>query len=294
MTNQTDLAIDLAGPVEASPLRAAATKGARELDQFFTPEWAPPRILDHYFGLKGSDFVVDAGCGRGPFLKAVPSGIRAIGVELDPVLAAEAVENTGREVLVGDFRTIALPDIPTAIIGNPPFSREVIDGFVARASELLPENGRCGFILPTSYLSFSSTFSRIAERFSVKSDILPRDLFPRISVPISFYLFTREHVRRHHGFFLFEEANEIRGMPKHVRLALYRGENRRSPWHSAVKSALVALGGRATNSQIYEHIQGKLPRQIETWKDTIRRTLQEGGFVPVGRGEWSLPDQAAA
>ena len=267
---------------------APAQTGTRALDQFFTPEWAAERLVELFFGdLTNTDQVIDAGCGRGPFLKAIPSHIPAFGVEIDPVLAAEARENTGRDVIIGDFRAIAPLQRPTAIIGNPPFSRRIIDGFLAHGHELLPENGRCGFILPASYLSFASTMERIKDRFSVRADSLPRDLFPRISVPISFFLFTKESVRRHRGFVLFDEAAAIRGLAKSVKLALYRGENRQSPWHTAVARTLASLGGRASLDRIYSAMEGRLPRPIATWKDTVRRVLQEGGFVNVARGEWA-------
>lgn len=275
-------------PDIASPVPAART-GSRVLEQYFTPEWAAERLTEKYFADLGRhDQVIDAGCGRGAFLKGLPAHVPAFGVEIDPALASEAAANTGREIVLGDFRTIPFPARPTAIIGNPPFSRPVIDAFIERASLELPENGRCGFILPTSYISFASTMERLKSKFSVRSDVLPRDLFPRISVPISFYLFTRDFVRRHHGFVLFDEAAEIRGMPKNVKLALYRGENRRSPWHTAVTRTLQSLGGRASLAQIYDSMQGKLPRPIETWKDTVRRVLQEGGFSNPARGEWAL------
>ena len=273
-----------------SPTPLPVTRvGDRALEQFFTPEWAAERLVELFFSDLGAhDQVVDAGCGRGAFLKAIPRDIPALGVEIDPLLAREAEANTGREIVLGDFRTIALPARPTAIIGNPPFSRPLIDAFLERAARELPENGRCGFILPSSYLSFASTMDRIKDHFSVRADTLPRDLFPRISVPISFYLFTRDHVRRHHGFVLFDEANEIRGMAKNVKLALYRGEDHKSPWRAAVTGALRNLGGRASLDALYSHMQGKLPRPITTWKDTIRRVLQEGGFRNVARGEWAL------
>lgn len=271
----------------------ATTRGERSLDQFFTAEWAAERLIERYFPDLGlADYVVDAGCGRGPFLKAIPAGIPAVGVEIDEKLAIEARENTGRDVLVGDFRTVALPVGVNTIVGNPPFSRAIIEEFIARGRNILPENGRCGFILPSSFISFSSTLERLMEDFSVRTDILPRDLFPRISCPISFFMFTKERVRRHHGFVLFDEAREISGMPKLVKLALYRGQNRRSPWHSAVTEALRILGGVGTLEAIYAIMQGKRPRAITTWKDTIRRVLQEGGFCNVARGRWSLPAAA--
>lgn len=266
------------------------TTGNRALDQYFTQAWAAERLVDLYFNnLTADDLVIDAGCGRGPFLRAIPPHVPAFGVEIDPQLAAEAKDNTGRSVIVGDFRTVSLPDNVTAILGNPPFSRPVISSFLARGAELLPDNGRCGFILPTSYVSFSSTFDRLRNHFSIRTELLPRDIFPRISVPISFYLFTKSHVRRHFGFVLFNEASEIRDMPKSIKLALRQGERLRSPWLTAVTEALRMLGGRAKLEQIYSVMQGRCPRPIETWKDTIRRVLQEGAFCNVTRGEWALP-----
>ncbi len=280
-------------PLHDAHDREAVAVGNELLDQYLTPEYGAERLLDIYFGdLSRNDLVVDPGCGRGAFLKAVPQFVPAYGVEIDPDLAAEAVANSGRDVLVGDFRTIELPQQPTAVIGNPPFRSELAKAFLARARDILPENGRCGFILPTSHISFASTLQEMLKDWSIQADVLPRDLFPRLRVPISFYLFTKNHLRRHHGFVLFDEASAVRGMPRFAKLALYRGENQRSPWHTVVKEALVRLGGEAPLERIYAAIGGKLPSPITTWKDTVRRVLQEGGFINVTRGVWALPASA--
>jgi site-specific DNA-methyltransferase (adenine-specific) len=153
---------------------------------------------------------------------------------------------------------------------------------------LLPDNGRCGFVLPSSYLSFSSALLRWHDQFSIRQDALPRDLFPRISVPLSFFLFTREKVRRLQGFFLFEECGAIKGSPKHIRLVLKNGQPRTSVWKVAVAEAVRALGGRACLADIYGYLEGKQPRKIQFWRDTVRRVLQEGGFVNLDRGVWAI------
>ncbi len=278
------------GPEWIGPAAPGQTGPNRHFDQFWTPEWAANLIVRKKFGdLTRSDRVVDAGTGRGAFLKAIPSYVPALGVEIDAALAAFAADDTGREVLVGDFRTIPLPYQPTVIVGNPPFSREIAEAFLARSAQLLGDGGRCGFLLPSSFLSFSSTLSRWREHFSIRHELLPRDVFPRISVPLSFYTFTRERgVRRLHGFLLFEECHAVGGAPKPVKLALVRGARRQSVWRVAVEEAMRALGGRATLRELYSFMAGRLPVAIRFWRDTVRRVLQEGGFVNLDRGVWAI------
>jgi hypothetical protein len=263
--------------------------GARGLDQFFTPEWAAYSIVRERFrDLTSADAVVDAGSGRGAWLKAIPREVPACGVEIDPMLAEFAADATGREVLVGDFRTTTLPFQPNVILGNPPFSRSVAEGFLARAAELLPEDGRVGFILPASFLSFSSTLARWQEIFGIRHDCLPRDLFPRIGVPLSFFVFTRSRIRRLYGFMLFDQALAVGGAPKNIRLALTHGGRQKGVWRVAVEEALRTLGGQATLPQIYGYMQGRLPKTIRFWQESVRRVLQEGNFVSVDRGVWRM------
>lgn len=272
---------------------ASGLQPRRDLDQFFTPAWAAEAIIRQKFAaLSADDRVLDPGCGSGAFLRAIPNHVPAIGVEIDPQLAAAAVANSGREVIVGDFRAVELPFRPTVIVGNPPFSREIADSFLARCADELPANGRMGFILPTSYLSFAGTLARWHREFSIAHDCLPRNLFPRISVPLSFFLFTRDRVRRLSGFLLYPEALAVGGTPKNVRLALCEGRPRKGAWRHAVEQAMLALGGAATLPQLYAYLSGRLPKAIHFWRDTVRRVLQEGGFRRVDRGVWELVPSA--
>jgi site-specific DNA-methyltransferase (adenine-specific) len=267
-----------------------------ELSQYFTPAWVPEIIIQrHFCDLSEHDRVIDAGTAqRGEFLRAIPSHVPAIGVEIDPDLAAAASAATGRQVLVGDFRTIDLPFQPTVILGNPPFSRAVAEGFLERAYREMPLTGRCGFILPSSFLSFASTFDTWRSRFSIDKEELPRDLFPRIRVPISFFLFAKQRIRRFRGFFLFDEALAVGQAPKPVRMALIHGTPHGSVWRFAVVQAMKDLGGRATLAQLYSYLSGRCPRAINTWRDTVRRTLQEGGFINVRRGLWQIAEPVGA
>lgn len=128
------------------------------LSQWFTPAWAAVALVDRYFSsLTSSDLVIEPSCGPGAFLQAIPEHVPAIGVEIDPALAALARKNTGRTIITGDFATATLPQGATAIIGNPPFKLPLFEKFLTRASRMLPELGRCGFLLPTYFFRHRHT-----------------------------------------------------------------------------------------------------------------------------------------
>jgi site-specific DNA-methyltransferase (adenine-specific) len=261
---------------------------SRALGQFFCPEYAAKRLVEAFFAdLSAADYVVDAGCGPGAFLKALPWKVPAIGVEIDPDLAERARVETGREVLVGDFRVLPLPKQPTAILGNPPYDFETREAFLLRAADLLPRNGRCGWLLPATALSFASTVERWRQYFSIRTVAVPRDLFPRIAYPLSFVLFSKDGACTLDGFALFDEAADVGRMPKSIKFALVHGRPRESVWRAAVREALTLLGGRGRLADIYSVMALRCPRAIRTWEGTVRRTLQEG-FVNVRRGEWAI------
>ncbi len=264
----------------------------RDLEQFFTPEWAAQRIVEQFFPhLDGDDFVVDPGCGPGAFLKAVPDHVPAIGVEIDPTLAAFARENTGREVLCGDFRTVAFERQPTAVLGNPPWGVDAVTGFLARAYDLFPEDrGEVAFVIPAHRLSYSGPVLELAKRWSIQQTLLPKSIFPRLSLPVVLAQFRKEpqRLRTMVGFFLFNEAEAMKSVPKSLRLLLVKGRKRTSVWRAVVEEAVRALGGRASLDQIYAFVEGRKPRPIATWRDTIRRVLQEGPFDRCSPGTWEL------
>lgn len=131
------------------------------LSQFMTPRWAAALLVEQWFSyLTPADLVLEPTCGDGAFLAAVPADIRIIGVEIDPQLAKQARCDTGRTVLCGDFRTIKLPEKPTAIIGNPPFKISILESLLDRARQWLPDNGRCGLIVSTHMVQTPSTVLR--------------------------------------------------------------------------------------------------------------------------------------
>lgn len=264
------------------------------LHQWFTPEWAADRLLERHFSdLTSTDFVVEPAAGRGAFLKAVPSRVPAIGVELDEDLAREAAAATGRQILVGDFRTIALPCEPTVILGNPPFSADLIDGFLARARNLLPQNGRCGFLLPAYIFQTPRRTLRWAHDWSLDVEIVPRTLFYRSRLPLVFALFVKSSVHTMRGLILFEEAAAVARVGTSARLILVKGRPRRSVWVALVVAMMAQLGGRATLEQLYRAIEPRRPTPNAWWREKVRQTVQIC-CERVGPGEWALPAQENA
>jgi site-specific DNA-methyltransferase (adenine-specific) len=258
------------------------------LDQYYTPEWAATRIVETFLhDLSASKHaVIDAGCGAGPFLKAIPLEIAAAGVEVDPQLAEVARRNTGRLVITGDFATVPLPFSPTHIIGNPPFKREVLKGFIDRAAKDLPPEGIAAFLMPTASLSFSGPIEAYRDVFSIRHELLPRNLFPRIMAPISFVIFTKNFRRQLWGFALFDEIAGILTMPKSIKLVLAQGSPGRRTWPAAVSEAMDILGGEATLEQIYALVASNRPTNTQWWRDATRRELHEGHYERVDRGRW--------
>lgn len=77
----------------------------KRLGQYPTPAWvAAALVREHFSDLGKDDVVCDPSAGPGRFLQAIPDDVYALGVELDPELAEQARELTGRTIITGDFR----------------------------------------------------------------------------------------------------------------------------------------------------------------------------------------------
>lgn len=280
------MTLDLFGRT-ALPERAQESKA---LGCYQTPSWAAEAIVERYFGdLTAADRVLEPSCGEGHFLDAIPAEVPAVGIELDAQRAAIARRRTGREVIVGDVLRVEISVTPTVIIGNPPFTSELIDGLLERAYRWLPEDGRCGLLLPAFILSKQSRVTREAERWSIESELLPRDLFPGPRLPIVFARFEKRRHRTLVGFALFPEAAAIRGLPERVRHILTHG---RSPaWRDVVFDALRGHGGEATLDQLYRSIEGNRPTQNPHWRAKVRQVVHCYARR-VGPATYRLPEAA--
>jgi hypothetical protein len=267
--------------------------GDHSLSQFFTPEWAAQELVAKFFpNLGARDLVIEPGCGNGPFLKAIPELSEAIGVEIDPKLAASARENTGRQIFCGDFADDDLPLPPaSAIVGNPPFDMQLVDRFLRRSYDLLPIEGRAGFILPAYALQTPRRLIKWQRHWSVSQTLLPRTLFQRARLPLLFVLFEKGvGPRLLVGFTLYHEANEINGMPNWAKELLIHGQPRRNTWRVVVDVALRKIGGRGTLTEIYNAMRDLRPSENKWWKDKVRQVLQLH-FERIGPGQWALPSE---
>jgi len=260
----------------------------RALEQHLSPEWAAAALMERAFpDLSPRDFVIDAGTGRGAFLKAVPAETPALGVEVDAVLAEEARLNTGRQVITGDFCSVELPQA-TVVLGNPPFSFGVLEKFLTRAGELLPESGRCGFLLPAYVVQTPSRVLRWHQTWSIQTWMLPRTLFPGSRLPLIWVMLTKEERRRLVGFLLYDETQGIAGLKGWARDVLVHGEPAQPTWKSVVAAALQRLGGRARLEDIYQVMERMRPTANAWWKEQVRKVLHHH-FQSVARGEWAIP-----
>lgn len=276
------------------PPEGQARSGDLAMDQVFTPVWAAEQLIETFFpDLSSNDLVIDAGCGPGAFLSALPSHIPAIGVELDPKLARMSALNTGRRVVCGDFCNVPLDVNPTVIMGNPPFSIDVVRGFLTRAYSLLPKDGRCGFLLPSYSFQSSHTLVDWNKRWSVTQHAIPRDIFPGLSRPIVFAMFQKDEKRKLVGFALYHETNDIKRMNKQLRYILINGEPRKTSWRALVEFVLSQFGGRASLDAIYKAVEPIRHTTNVWWKEKVRQQLQTGPFFKDG-DEWVFEMQKAA
>lgn len=262
------------------------------LGQWMTPAWAAEDIVQHHFAdLTSNDRVIEPSCGIGRFLAALPAHVPTVGVEIDPALAQMARRNTGREVLVGDFRTVDLPFKPTVMLGNPPFQLSVVEGFLDRAYDLLPTDGRVGFILPCYMLQTAGTVVRLNRKWGMQQEMIPRNLFPGLSKPLCFAMLTRGAGKGMVGFRLYHEAEAISRLATRYREILENGES--SVWYAVTLAALEKLGGEARVADILGEVAGHQPTGNPHWAAKVRQTLQRR-MVSTSRGVWKLPEALAA
>lgn len=280
---------DLFSTADETAAETTARSGDASLSQWFTPFWVAEELVDDALKGLGHVSVVEPSCGTGAFLTAIPKSMPAIGVDVDPRVVAAAVANSGREVIVGDFRTHDLGGFsPEVIVGNPPFEMDVINGFLDRSLEILPEDGLVAMVLPAYAFQTPRQVARWMDMFSIDVNMIPRTLFPGLSKPLVWAKYRKQRLRTFSGMMLFAETRSIENMKPAIREALARP----GTWREAVRCALESLGGEASVQSIYDAIAPER-RQSEHWRPKIRQTLQRG-FRPLGEGRWSIPLAQAA
>lgn len=259
------------------------------LCQYPTPLWLAEAIVDRHFEqLDCEDLVVEPSCGPGSFLSAIPDHVPAIGIEIDAQLAEIARENTGREVITGDFDTVALNVQPTHIIGNPPFELSIIDKFLFKAHTILPEGGRVGFILPTYAFQTAKRVAGYGDRWSLFQEMIPRNVYPGLSKPLMFAIFSKDQKRTMVGLAFYREATDLQNMQKQYRDII--ANSTKSVWASAIGEALLKLGGYGSLQDIYREIEGNRPTRTEYWRQQVRKVVRQHSslFEPVMEGRYRL------
>ncbi|MYM92525.1 hypothetical protein [Duganella vulcania] len=151
------------------------------------------------------------------------------------------------------------------------------------------EGGSAGFILPAYVLQTSTSVNRMHERWSIEQNLLPRNLFPRLKLPIVWAAFTKERTRRLVGFFLYGEAAEIAQLQKDCR-RVAESSGQGQTWRTVTRFALQMLGGEANLDEIYCAIEPRRPSMVNrSWQARVRNVLQKSGdFLPVQRGRWRI------
>lgn len=256
------------------------------IGQYMTPFWAAEALVDaHFAHLTSRDLVLEPTCGTGAFLRALPAHVPAVGVELDPALAARAARETGREVIVGDIRTVPLKLKPTAILGNPPFKASLIHALLERCHELLPVDGAVGFILPAYFMQSAAAVMRLNRRWGIDVQLLARTLYPRLSKPLIWAMFRRGHGVMV-GLALYAEAEDLKTMRPEFTALLRDCAGR--GWREVVVRAVVELGGEAGLDAIYERVAPRRPSGNPWWREKVRQQCQ-AALERTAKGRYRVP-----
>ena len=259
-----------------------------DLNQYLTPPWAANLLVDRYFAnLTAGDYVFEPTCGEGAFLSCIEAHVPALGVELDPILADRARRYTGRDVVVADCLEFEPPKPVTAMIGNIPFNTGFLDSLLNKAREYLVDGARVGLILSAHQLQTSANVARWSKDYSIESAMLPRDIYPRLSKPIVFAIFTRDRLEQFAGMAIFIEAAEINALNKDIK-RLFTEQGPGGVWARVVEAALIAFGGEASLQEIYKYVEPRRPTNNQFWREKIRQVARQKA-APVQSGVYRHP-----
>lgn len=265
----------------------------KELGQYFTPTWVAEQLVARHFPeLDETSFVIEPSCGSGAFLHAIPENVPAVGVEIDPKWARAARAATGRKIIRGDFSKIKFARQPTHIIGNPPFEMKIVEAFLARAQDLLPEGGKVGFILPSYMFQTPSRVVKWNDDWSLYQEMLPRTIFggapgdQLIKKPLAFVIFTKDREKRMDGFALYREMHDVSTMPEQYQDLLREAAG--SAWFETVLRAMIELQGEADLKDIYKAVAPQRPSGSPWWQENVRRVLQKDVFIRVGEARYKI------
>jgi site-specific DNA-methyltransferase (adenine-specific) len=264
MNHQIDLFLQ-----ETSLPEMESDKINHDLGQYFTPKWASEVLVKDELGENDNQFVLEPSCGDGSILSCLPSGCRAIGVEIDPGMARKA-RKTGHRIICEDIRNVDLEDnIFDAVIGNPPFSAKIIDPMMDKITAHLRDEGVVGLVLPAYIPASTNRIEKWNQHYHIETRLLPRMIYPSLSLPLAWTRMIKTKKRTLVGFFLFTEQMDISSMPGRARKILQTN----GTWKEVIADALKSLGGEAPLQHIYQAVEPRRKSDNPFWREKTRQIL---------------------
>src|SRR3546814_10037197 len=99
---------------------------------------------------------------------------------------------------------------------------DVMEGFLDRAHQILPDDGLVAMVLPAYAFQTPSRVSTWMDRFAIDVNMIPRTLFPGLSKPLLWAKYTKTSQRRFSGIMLFAETRDFEQMRPSIRHAFAR------------------------------------------------------------------------
>lgn len=264
--------------------------GPDAVDFWPTKPWFAEMIFERKFSdLDSSDVVLEPTAGDGAFLRVIPAHIDAYGVELDETLAAEARRTSGRDVITGDILKVDLPRRPSAVLGNPPYTSDFLDPFLARMEQVLDEGSRMVLLLSVHLFQTSRTVARYADHWALDLELVPRDIFQGLQRPLVLATLTKSADRRIVGMAFAREIADMKRIPERYRAILERSKT--NVWVRAIEEAIGECGRPLTIDELYETISHNKPTRTTFVREAIRKWTR-AAFTPVGPATYDIPKAA--
>lgn len=255
---------------------------------FPTPTWAADLILNNRIPYNDDSYFLEPTCGDGRWLDVIPQPCRKLGVELRADLV-QVARTKGHTIIHGNALEVPFPTGITHAIGNPPFEADFIDALLDKLHRTLPnDNGLAAFVLPTYYLQTSVHAYRLAQRWEIDVELIPRDIYPGLSKPLMLTRLWRNKAKRGLGLFLYAETVDMRSMNNAAR-----DNADRKTWAQFVLDILEHLGGEATLEQMYRAASSKRPTANPFWQEQLRKVLRKVA-INTDRGVYRHPLYAKA
>ncbi len=109
----------------------------------------------------------------------------------------------------------------------------------------------------------------------ISQEMLPRNVYPGLSKPLLFAVFSKDQRRLLQGFAFYHETVETKQLDPEYAGLLTDAPVR--PWKAVVAAAIENLGGKATLDQLYREIEGRRPTATNWWKEKVRQQCQRLG-----------------